>query len=290
MASEFRWIGRSLDGDRVSLERFTGKFQLEPALQGEPQLRVIVLDVETTGLDPQVAKVIEIGAREAWVEATSGRLVKVGASFQAFSDPGHPLSAETIRLTGITDADLAGRSIDVTALANFLKGADWLVAHNASFDRPFVERICAQASQQFWACSFEQIDWTSKAFPSRKLEILSIYHGFFVDAHRALEDSDALMHLLSFPRPDGKGTYFKEMFARALEPVVRVSALNSPFETKDILKARGYHWNGKDRVWQRKLLERELEAETNWLTENVYHGRFRGQVEAIDPLRNFSGR
>ena len=45
------------------------------------------------------------------------------------------------RLTGITDAMLAGQRINLDAVEAFIEQADLVIAHNAGFDRPFCERL-----------------------------------------------------------------------------------------------------------------------------------------------------
>ena len=96
---------------------------------------VIVLDTETTGLDPIKDTLIEIAA----VRLRGSEIVD---EFQTFVDPGRHIPLEITELTGITDDDVAGSPDAGTAveqLAEFVAGAD-IVAHNASFDRAFIMR------------------------------------------------------------------------------------------------------------------------------------------------------
>ena len=54
---------------------------------------------------------------------------------------------------------------------------------------------------------------------------------------------------------------------------MKLWANDSPFETKDVLRARGYRWDAQERAWNRELREPGLEAELAWLRNAVYRGR-----------------
>ncbi len=97
----------------------------------------VAFDLETTGLDSHTDRIIEIGA----VLIKNGREVD---RFQTFVDPCQKLKQETIDLTGITDAMLAGAPKIEEILPKFLEfvGDRVLVAHNADFDCSFVRNAC----------------------------------------------------------------------------------------------------------------------------------------------------
>ena len=189
----------------------------------------IVLDVETTGLDRQSDRVIEMGLREFEFNRLTGEVIALGASYNGLEDPGQPISAEITALTGITNEMVSGQSIDWAAVRFAIARAQVIVAHNASFDRPFIERALGGESPKIWACSLKQIDWKAKGYPSSKLEILNIYHGFFTGAHRALNDADALLRLLTLPDEKTGQPYLSELLANARRPLVHVSAHRRPF-------------------------------------------------------------
>jgi DNA polymerase III subunit epsilon len=99
-------------------------------------IREIVLDTETTGLDPELGdRVIEIGCIELI------NLVPTGQRFHHYINPERAVSAETITITGITDAMLVGKPtfVEIAAdLVDFIGDDAVLVAHNAPFDAKFV--------------------------------------------------------------------------------------------------------------------------------------------------------
>ncbi len=88
--------------------------------------------------------------------------------------------------------------IDWDAVNLILKDAEIIIAHNASFDRPFMDAHSLVSQEKLWGCSVKNINWLSKGYPSSKLELLSVYHGFFHSAHRALNDAESLLYILTF--------------------------------------------------------------------------------------------
>ena len=100
----------------------------------------VVLDLETTGLEPNDDVPIEVGlVRFAY--DPSGAILGVTDELSALEDPGRPLSPEVARLTGISDTDLAGQRFPDERVAELLDGAVLVIAHNAAFDRPFAEAV-----------------------------------------------------------------------------------------------------------------------------------------------------
>ena len=78
------------------------------------------------------------------------------------NDPGRPLPAEITHLTGLTDDDVRGERIDVEAASALIEGSGLIVAHNARFDRPFVERVLPAARARPWACTRAEVPWTAE--------------------------------------------------------------------------------------------------------------------------------
>ncbi len=108
---------------------------------GEPTRLGLVLDVETTGLDPRADEIIEL-AMLPFLYTETGRITAVLPPFSRLRQPTRPIPETITRLTGITDAMVAGHSIDPDDVAAFVAPADLVIAHNAKFDRPFAEAFC----------------------------------------------------------------------------------------------------------------------------------------------------
>ena len=105
----------SEDGKQVVLERFDKSFRtVSPPDDSDLIRSAVVADVETTGLEAQKDTIIEIGLRPFSFHRLTGEVVGVGEPYVSLQDPGKPLTEEVSRLTGLTDEDLQGQSIDWT--------------------------------------------------------------------------------------------------------------------------------------------------------------------------------
>lgn len=228
----------------------------------------VVVDCETTGLDPAVDAVIELAMRRLRYDA-DGRILEIGRAFSWREDPGRPLDPVIVKLTGLTDADLAGQAIDTVAATAILRSAKVVIAHNAGFDRKVVERRLPDAAGLAWACSCNEIDWPAAGFDTRRLGWLLAQAGFFHGAHRADADVDAVLKLLRVMMPNGR-TALRELLDTAGAPTAVVEATGAHFDVKDALKARGYRWDGTAAVWRRDVPKVALTEEEFWLAANVY--------------------
>lgn len=256
-----------------------------------PLERAVVLDVETTGTDIANDHVIELGMVAFDYEPATGSIVRVTGVYDSLEDPGVPIPPETTAIHGITDDMVAGHRIDDAAVARFVSGARWVVAHNAAFDRPFMERRLPFFEALPWLCSLSEVPWAREGFSGRKLEYLANQSGFFYEGHRSEVDCRALLEVLRRPLPKSGGTAWKVLLDSGAKASYRIWALDSPFETKDLLKARGYRWEAGRRCWYRTLDREGAAAEAPWLKENVYGGRSREvEVEVLDALARYSSR
>lgn len=254
--------------------------------------RILVLDTETTGLDQSTEKIIELALLRVDVDNSTGLPVGEVQVYDGLEDPGKPIPAEVLKITGISDADVRGQALDEARIAELLQGVDVVVAHNAGFDRPFVESRIPAFANVDWACSFADIDWKAQGRSSAKLESLAAENGWFYDAHRAEMDCHALLAVLARPLPQAALTGLAQLLQAARSPSYKVSATNAPFDAKDLLKARGYRWNADQRVWATRIGDdASLKAELAWLKEQVYNNRHAAvQVEKLDARARYSSR
>lgn len=199
-------------------------------------------------------------------DPTFARIDHVVRTFGALRQPGRPIPADVTRLTGIADRDVAGHAIDADEVRAFVAGADVVVAHNAAFDRPVVERAWPFFADVPWACSLTQVDWRAEGFEGRKLGQLLCERRRLFDGHRALDDVLALVHLLQQPLTLGT-TGFALIMVEASRVTVRVWATNAPYDRRALLKSRGYRWaNGEGRApraWSRDMPEPMADAEVS---------------------------
>lgn len=227
----------------------------------------VVVDCETTGIgDDDV--IIELALRRFRADP-AGVIVKIDRPYSWLEDPGRDLPDDIVRLTGITDADVAGKVIDDEAAARLLRSADFVCAHNAAFDRARIERRLPNALGLAWTCSCNDIDWRGRGFDGRSLGWLLAQVGFYHGAHRATDDVDAVIALLRHDFASG-GTALAEMLERARAPSWRFWASGAAFEMKDRLRTRGYRWDGMTKTWWREVPDRARTEEEWWLAGQIY--------------------
>lgn len=254
---------------------------------GATRVRVgVVVDVETTGLDRDADKVIEL-CLQRFRFCSEGRIIEVGQPRLWRENPGLPLPPEITRLTGLTDRDLEGQAIDEALACQMLGSADVIVAHNAAFDRPFVERRLPAIAGRAWACSMADVDWPGLGFDGKALAHLVAQCGWFYEAHRAENDVLAILYLLAHRTADG-ATICKHLMTRAERSTWRVHAVDSPFDSKARLKSHGYRWDAVMKYWWKELSEAELFAERAWLAAEVYTGWGEPKMHEVTWLERYS--
>ena len=228
----------------------------------------VVLDTETTGIgDDDV--IVELAMRRIRFDP-NGVIVAIDKAYSWLEDPGRELPEDVAKLTGITDAELVGKAIDDGEAMRLLGSAKFVCAHNASFDLRMLVKRLPDAAGMAWACSCNDVDWRANGFDgNRSLGWLLSRIGLFHGAHRAVDDVDAVVALLSHDLPSGR-TVLAEMVETASAPSWRFRAVGAAFEVKDALKARGYRWNGDAKEWRRDVRDADRTSEEWWLAANIY--------------------
>lgn len=145
---------------------------------------LVALDLETTGLNPDIDAIIEIGV-------VRFRGPRLDAEWSTLVNPGRPLSREIVNLTGIDDAMLANapRLTQVLADLGDFVGDHPILGHNLRFDLDFL-----QPKGLFkYNLSVDTYDLASVLLPnagSYRLGALASALGVLtLNAHRALDDA-----------------------------------------------------------------------------------------------------
>lgn len=133
-----------------------------------------------------------------------------------------------------------GHSIDTNTVNQLVDSAAVIIAQNAQFDSNFLERPFPSFEKKEWACSIHDIPWSSEGVAGTKLEYIAYRLGFFFDGHRAINDCLAGVHTLAQSFPESGASILKTMLDNARQSEYRIWALGSPYDSKDLLKARKY--------------------------------------------------
>ena len=136
-----------------------------------------VIDLETTGLNPKLDKIIEIGG----VKVREGSVVE---EFNTFVNPGRKLSERIIDLTGITDEEVEKAPYIEEILPEFLAfiGEDILLGHNLIFDYSFVKKAVVNQKLTFEKMGIDTLRIARRFLTdleSRNLGFLCNHYGIY---------------------------------------------------------------------------------------------------------------
>ncbi|NND64561.1 MAG: 3'-5' exonuclease [Gammaproteobacteria bacterium] len=290
------------DPDYKVLQRYHKVERYSSLPDDDTELRLgAVVDVETTGLDAKKDQVIELAVVQ-FEFSRDGRVFRVLNEFDQLQDPGEALTPLVQQLTGLTDDDVKDQAIDHDQLRKLIEPVGIVIAHNANFDRQFLESFDDIFVEKAWGCSMSDIDWMEAGIESPKLDYLAYQFGFFYDRHRALTDALATLHLLAQPFPqiedkektteDHSGSVLKQLLDCARQSNYRVWAIDAPFERKDELKARGYRWSsgadGRPKAWFIDTADRQ--SEVTYLQNKIFGRDVAIKSDEITAFNRYSSR
>lgn len=219
------------------------------------------LDFETTGLDPKECTVTEIGA-VLW-DTELGLPVKM---LNVLLNYDVEIPEFITGLTGITKPmlDKYGEvpHLGWAQLGDLVKECDYIMAHNAPFDKSFYDAAKEAYGGSSEEVPFPEKPWidTSKDVPyredikTRKLVYLAAEHDFLNPfAHRAVFDVLTMLKVVSEYDPITVVNWAKS-------PTKTIRAVVT-FDDKHLAKERGYRWNKDKKWWVKEVKEFQLETE-----------------------------
>ncbi len=152
-------------------------------------MRFWIVDSETTGLDHEVDRAVEVGA----VLIEDGEIID---HYESLVDPGRNIPPEASAVHHIVDSMVVGApSIEAALLPILEQEVDYIVAHNAKFDAGFLD-----LGNYDWLCTWKLSNKVFKDAPSYGNQVLRYYLGlegpkYGKYAHRALYDSEVTAQL-----------------------------------------------------------------------------------------------
>lgn len=198
-------------------------------------MRQIVLDTETTGLDPKSGhRIIEIGAIELIDRQVTGK------HFHSYLNPERDVEAEALKVHNISNEFLLDKPLFAhieKEFLHFIHGAE-LIIHNAPFDLGFLDmellRVNPQWNKMLEYCKvFDTLVLARKMFPGQRNSLDALCKRYSVDNthrewHGALLDAEILARVY-LAMTGGQGTLFADTFS----PEKKVDHLSSTIiETK----------------------------------------------------------
>lgn len=209
---------------------------------------ILGIDVETTGLDRLEHGITEIGAILWDTEfQTPVKFVNV------LVDPEQEIPEEIIRLTGITPELISKHAVSgfdaLQSLHALHLKADFILAHNAPFDKGFISQLYAEHGvvmpEKIWIDSSVDVPYP-ELIQTRKLTHLAAEHKFVNPfAHRAVTDVLTMLQVCSHYSWD-------ELIESAKQPNITIRAMVT-FNDKEKAKSTGYRWDGENKVWLKNI-------------------------------------
>ena len=212
---------------------------------------LLILDTETTGLEPENHCCVEVGAILFDVQS------RAVLAQQSFLLPAATNAAEPInRIPAVVTRLPQPWKQALLWFQDLLDAADVLVAHNAAFDRQWFGRGELPAVTQPWLCSMEDMRWPAdRQLRSRpSVRDLALAYGVPVwAAHRALTECIYLAEV--FARCDD----LEQLLLQGLEPRTLVRAKVS-YDDRQLARDAGFRWNDPIKgAWARRMSEREIQ-------------------------------
>ena len=222
------------------------------------------IDVETTGLDPAKDEICEI-ARAIFDSENMQKPLRLRHFYLKATVPD-----EIAQIHKMTTEFLENVSTPIEDVFNALNtdllyfGVTYFVAHNAPFDRLFLETALFKngtgvpSGLEGWIDTQRDIEFP-KAIRHRELTYLCAHHGFLNPfPHSALFDVMSMMRILS-------AYALPAIIAYKNEPTVYLRALVD-FHSRDLAKARGFRWEeweGKKhpKTWVKAVKQKYVEEE-----------------------------
>lgn len=268
--------------------------QRESYSDNQPPAKLVkaaIVDTETTGTNQAIDKIIELGIVIVEYCPDTGQVYRVLETFDELEYPDMLIPPESTKVHGITDEMVIGKKINDDTVDALMSDVSLVIAHNAFFDRGFMESRLPIFKKKAWACTYAQIPWRSEGIGSSSLEFLAYRFGFHYAGHRASIDCHALLEVLQSELPVSGIKIMKALLEKARLPEYKVWALNSSFDSKDKLKERGYRWDGERKLWSGLVTQADLPIEVDWLRAEVYGNKtFKLELEKIDAFNRFTIR
>jgi DNA polymerase-3 subunit epsilon len=214
---------------------------------------ICVLDTETTGLDASKGKVLEIGAILYHIPSRS---IISEASTLCYAEENPAYAINKIEINALKATSEIIEFSGIKLISEIMTAAHAIVAHNAEFDKRWVNNIPALENisrNKKWICTKNDVVWPIRKDISLSLITICAALGVpIINTHRAMSDCHLLLaaieendDVLSFLDSSGKGRiiYHAEI----------------SYENRQLAKDAGFRWDNVKKVWHAKLTQEQAE-------------------------------
>ncbi len=226
-------------------------------------LRQILFDTETTGFDPHKGdRIVEIGAIEVVDYLFTGR------EFHHFINPQRDIPEESVKIHGITNETVQDAPIWASIMDEFLAfvGDSDLVAHNAEFDRNFINHhLEAEGKEPIADHRFiDSLSLAKKKYPGQLNSLDALCRRFDIDLearkdrHGALLDSLLLAEVwLELHGGRQISLFDQENHTKQSRPMKRKSKQTKAVD-KDLFQQRSFTISDEEQQAHRDFLEKHI--------------------------------
>ncbi len=210
---------------------------------------ILILDTETTGLDENNDEVIEIGCILFNVPFKSV-LSQLSFLLPVETNAAEFINGIPVDVSNVMQPWKEGMQFFLRLVA----ASDFIVAHNAAFDKKWFGKGNLPSLDKKWICSLDDINWSFKKNIKSRPSVTDLALGFNIpvwNLHRALADCYYISEV--FKKIDN----LEDILLKATEPKYLYKAMVS-YEDRSLAKNAGFRWNSPVQgAWTRKLSETE---------------------------------
>jgi DNA polymerase-3 subunit epsilon len=214
---------------------------------------LLIIDLETTGLDPEIDSPIELGAILYSIPDRC-TIQQISTLFPVVENPAENIN----QISAKASQTVKNTELVMTLFQEWVNMADYLVAHNVGFDREWFGKGILPVIEKPWLCTYDDFIWPNNPYPT-SLVNTALNHGVGVNqAHRALTDCQLIA--LLFDRIPNLSYLVKQAIERSIEPKISVIA-NVSYDDKQQAKDRGFKFNWDNRKWVKNIRLSDYERE-----------------------------
>jgi DNA polymerase-3 subunit epsilon len=200
-------------GALIQRQMATRQGMYDPVTKGKVMGQALFIDTETTGLKALKHQVVELTATLFSFNKETGEFGKVLKSYTGMQQLSYQGRHQFLS-PGLSAELLKGQAISTTMIRHLVNKADFLIAHNAPFDKKFVQQLVPYVASKIWMDSLRGIPWRMHGFESRSLQDLIRFHGIDAgQAHRTQGDVGGSLRLLASRSPLGGQPYMAQLLA-----------------------------------------------------------------------------
>lgn len=212
-------------------------------------MKLLITDLETTGLNPKQDKIIEVGAVLYSVEHQC-TLQQLSTLLPCEENPAESIN----KINHLATAEVSNNAL-LQIYKEWVKEADYMVAYNAEFEKSWLKGI---TKEKPWICAYEDIIWPGN-HKKTNLVATALNHGVGVSiAHRALADCQILAQL--FDRMTNLSDMIEMALLRACEAKYKVIAKVS-YDENQKAKNEQFRWEKETKRWYKVMRESEYQQE-----------------------------